>query len=589
MKVVCDVEADNLWPMVKNLWCVVCIDIDTLKVYKFRPWELYKFKEFANGVELWIGHNFMDYDAKVLKRFLDVMCGDVLDTMILSRLDNPKRMGGHSLANLGKIVGHHKSSHDDFTKYTEEMLTYCVQDCKVTYYVYMWLMTNLERYSRFSISLEHDIQVILNEQRDNGFHYEYQAGIDLRMTLDARRAEIDRFIKDTFPPEVTETIKIAGIGNKKLGRVKGEPYIVTTTKEFNLKSPKHVVAKLNESGWTPTIRTVGALKAIGAYGKKQIDKDEYLKKTEHGWKLCEENYATIPEDAPEGLRSIGEYLMLRSRLDKLDEALRAVKGDSRVHGTCISLGASTHRAAHYDPQMGNQPGVQSVYGKEIRRLFSTPEGSLLIGTDASGIQARLLAHYIGDDAYSHRVSTEDVHEVHRELLGLPTGDESRGISKTFYYAMIFGGGDAKLKSILGGDAKQAIENLYSHVPGLEVLRKTTVGRWLKDGFLVALDGRLIDVPSYHLALSRALQGGEKIVMALANVLWHKEAKRRGMEFKQVCFNHDEWETEVPDDLDKAHELGRIQEISIKKAGEILNVRCPLAGEHKVGKDWYDVH
>lgn len=589
MKVICDIETDRLInPTVVH--CIVCIDVNTLKVYKYRPWEMKKFVLFARDVTEWIGHNFQGFDALQLKRLLSVECVKVTDTLILSRLEDPKRQGGHSLANWGTIFKFPKDTFAEFEVYTPELLSRCVQDVKINYYVWQYLTKKLEGYSVFCIDLEHKMQAILNQQKANGFLYNWKSALELRDTLDTRYAEIQEYIHREFPPKIFETFFTPKVTRPDLGYVKDVTVTKVRTVPFNIKSPKQVVARLNEAGWSPTERTKGAAKALMDYKYKRIDKTTLIKKTEHGWKVSEKNLSTIPPDAPESAKSIGEYLMLASRLTKLDEALKAVGEDDRVHGTCISIGASTHRAAHFDPNLANQPGEDSPWGEEIRRLFGVPEGSWMVGTDASSIQLRIFAHLLKDPEYIEQVCEGDIHEVHKAALGEICKHRTK--AKRFFYAWLFGAGVGMVSSILetsDKEAKQGMENFYERIPGLQSLKKELVPSWVRTGWMHGLDGRRIVIKSEHLAISTNLQGNEKSIMAVANILWDREARKKGIVFKQLAFTHDDWISEVTGSEEMAHELGGIQVASLVKAGKILNMKCPLDGESKIGKDWYDVH
>lgn len=589
MKVICDIETDRLVDPT-CVHCVVCCDVDTLKVYKFRPWEMDKFGVFSEGVTEWIGHNFMDFDARQLDRLLGITCSNITDTLILSRLEDPKRQGGHSLSNWGTIFKFPKDTFSKFDTYTPELLDRCVQDVKLNYYVWQYLTKKLEGFSAFCIKLEHEEQQILNQMKRNGFLYDVKGALELRSTLDTRFAELTKYIQDEFPPDEQVTTFIPKVNNKARGYIKGKPVIRVVSVPFNIKSPKQVVTRLNAAGWKPTIRTAGANKAIIDHRYKRIDKETLDKKTELGWKVCEENLATIPPDAPESARSIGEYLMLNSRINKLDEALMAVEGDDRVRGTCISIGASTHRAAHFNPNMANQPGEDSPWGNEIRQRWIVPKNKVMLGVDASSIQLRIFAHLLGDPEYTEQVCESDIHEVHKAALGEIC--KSRTKAKRFLYAWLFGAGVGMVSSILETthkEAKQGMENFYTRIPGLARLKKELIPSWVSTGWFYGLDGRRIKVNSEHRAISTNLQGNEKSIMALANILWDKEARKKHIDFKLLAFTHDDWETEVPDTPGMAEELGEIQINSIKKAGEILNMKCPLGGEMKIGRNWYDVH
>lgn len=589
MKVICDIETDRLIdPTVVH--CIVCIDVTTLKVYKFRPWELREFILFARDITEWIGHNFQGFDAPQLKRLLGVECAKVTDTLILSRLEEPKRQGGHSLANWGAIFKFPKDTFAEFEVYTPELLARCVQDVKINYYVWQYLTERLKGYSTFCQTLEHQMQEILDRMKANGFLFDMEGALELRDTIDTRYSELGRYIRDEFPSEILETWFTPKVNRPDLGYTKGEAVLKRVEVPFNIKSPKQVVTRLNEAGWQPTERTKGANKAIMDHRFKKISKETLDRKLSLGWRVCEENLATIPVDAPRSAKSIGEYLMLASRLTKLDESLKAIEEDNRVHGTCISTGANTHRAVHYSPNMANLPGENSIWGPEIRKLWLVPEGRVMLGVDAKGIQARLLAHYVEDQQYIDDILASDIHEVHKEALGEVC--KTRANSKTFFYALIFGGGIPRVATILGctyKEAKAAMERLYERVPGIRLLQKEIIPAWAKTGWMYGLDGRRMKITSAHLALASALQGGEKSAMAVASVLWHKEATRKKIDYKLVAFTHDDWETEVSDEPGMAEELGAIQVNSLKRAGEILQMKCPLDGEAKYGRNWYDVH
>jgi DNA polymerase-1 len=86
-----------------------------------------------------------------------------------------------------------------------------------------------------------------------------------------------------------------------------------------------------------------------------------------------------------------------------------------------------------------------------------------------------------------------------------------------------------------------------------------------------------------------LQSGEAIVMKMANLLWRKELNVQQIDFKQVNLVHDEFVTEVRGDREVAEVVGRTQADAIRRVGEQLLLKCPLAGEYKVGKDWLSVH
>ena len=97
--VICDIETDGLLPNVDTIWCIVCKDWNTGEIYQWTPDTIEEFKEFSETVDHWIGHNFVGYDLRVLKKVLGIRIkpSRVTDTLLLSRLQKYGRQGGHSL------------------------------------------------------------------------------------------------------------------------------------------------------------------------------------------------------------------------------------------------------------------------------------------------------------------------------------------------------------------------------------------------------------------------------------------------------------------------------------------------------------
>jgi len=96
-------------------------------------------------------------------------------------------------------------------------------------------------------------------------------------------------------------------------------------------------------------------------------------------------------------------------------------------------------------------------------------------------------------------------------------------------------------------------------------------------------------------LAGYLQNGESCIMKTANILWRDRLRKEKISFKQVNFVHDEWQTEVDNDMDLALYVAQVQADSIKKVGEIFNLNCPLLGTYTdgkkttIGENWYITH
>ena len=331
-------------------------------------------------------------------------------------------------------------------------------------------------------------------------------------------------------------------------------------REFNLGSRQQIGEYLIDFGWQP--------KRFTPTGQPIVDEGTLSK------------IAHIKE-----AQLIAEYLLIQKRVGQIESWIDNIKDDGRVHGAVISTGTITGRMSHRNPNMAQVPAVYSPYGKECRACWTVPKGYKLVGIDASGLELRMLAHYMSDEEYINEIINGDIHTTNQEFAGLKSRDEA----KTFIYALIYGAGDEKIGSIVAGnraDGKQLREQFLASLPALKSL-KTRVETAAQRNFLKGLDGRKIFLRHKHAALNSLLQGGGAIVMKKALILLHNKLKEAKINFKFVANIHDEWQLEVKES--QAERAGQLAVQSIQDAGEYFNMRCPLDGEYKVGDNWSETH
>ena len=288
---------------------------------------------------------------------------------------------------------------------------------------------------------------------------------------------------------------------------------------------------------------------------------------------------------------IKEYLMLQKRVAQVESWMDAVGKDGRVHGKVITNGAVTGRMTHSSPNMAQIPNAGSPYGKECRQCWTVEDGNVLVGCDASGLELRMLAHYMKDENYVKTVTEgsskdgTDVHTINQRAAGLETRDQA----KTFIYAFLYGAGPEKIGSIVGGSRVQGqrlIDRFLKGTPSLQRLR-AVVQRYAEEGYVPGLDGRKIWVRSEHAALNSLLQGAGAIVMKKALVIFNDKITKNQWDVKMVANVHDEFQFECSEDI--ADTAGKAARQSIVEAGLSYNLRCPLDGEYKIGRNWRETH
>jgi DNA polymerase-1 len=597
---VLDVETDGLNPTVIHCCVVndeVFYDADNFNTF---------LTSFDTKHVVVVGHNIIGYDRPVLERLWgsDFSGFAIIDTLVLSRLSNPPRDGGHSLASWGERLGFPKGDYSDWDKLTPEMVTYCKQDVKVTTKLLEHLKKELAGFSDASAVLEFDTQRVIAEQINNGWLLDQRQAYDLLAELKEKKNDLEAEVQVVFKPlptyvkEITPKVNKDGslsvVGLKFLGleylkNVEGV-FSRVDYPIFSLGSRPQIARWLQHYGWTPEAFTDGGKKAIENISKlKGEDKieaqvlfDSQMLKGKHV--EISEDTLTDVEGIPEA-QLIAEYLMVQDRISQVNNWLGYVEEDGRVRGYVNSNGAVTGRMTHSSPNVAGVTSSKKPYGKECRSCWVVPEGYRLVGCDASQIELRLLAHYMNDAEYINSFKVSDVHTANQIAAGLETRDQA----KTFIYAFLYGSGDALIGKIVGGDSK-AGKNLKArflkNLPALAKL-KADVSQAAARGYLKGLDGRKIWIRSPHAALNSLLQGAGAVVMKKALTELDVYSKLWGIERKFVGNIHDEIQTEVI--TPKAHVFGRLAVSCIQAAGIHFDLNCPLDGDYKVGSNWAETH
>jgi len=545
-----------------KIWCLVTI-CDKGNIVYYTEDDIHKFQNVAVNYSEFIGHNIIGFDAPVIKNVLGVdlfKIGKVTDTIILSRLFNPVREGGHSLKAFGLKFGYKKFDFNDFTKFSQEMLKYCIRDVKLLIQVYTLLNRQGVNFSKESIELEHDVAKIITQQVSNGFLLDQEKAHLLLARLQQRVDEVQTRVRETFIPLKIETTFTPKVNNKARGYIKGIPFTKVKYQEFNLGSRQQIGERLINLGWKP---------------KKCTDK---------GHVIVDEKVLSEIKDIPEA-ELIKEFLLLQKRVAMIESWIKAVREDGRVHGKVITNGAITSRMSHSSPNMAQVPAVYSPYGKDCRELWVVPSGYKLVGVDASGLELRILSHYMNDKEYINEVINGDIHSTNQTLAGL----ETRDIAKTFIYAFIYGAGNKKLGTICGRSESygREIKNRFlKRLPSLAKLR-TRVDKAVKKGWLKGLDQRKLIIRQKHSALNTLIQGGGAIAMKKALVILSDYISQYKIDAIPVVNVHDEFQYQVKEE--QADRFGTLAVKSIVDAGEQLGLRCSLNGEYKIGNNWKETH
>jgi len=440
-----------------------------------------------------------------------------------------------------------------------------------------------------ALQIEQDIQRVMSKQAHYGVYFNKQQAEDLVDELTYVMEELEEEILPLFHMDLEIPYKHPvnkpflkngdySINVKRWfedddnsrGSTVGGPFSRIRWTRLALSKRQRVCNQLLEMGWKPTFKT--------DKGNPQIIRQGVVCPA-----LCK-----IKGGIGEQL---SQWYIYSHRRGQIKGWLKLLRTDNRLSASAIVCGTNTGRMRHR--VVVNVPKAASyvAYGSEMRELFTVPDTSkILMGVDAAGLELRMLCHYMNDKEYTRILLHEDIHSHNQRTAGLPDRDSA----KTFIYAFLYGAGDAKLGSIVGGGARKGRELRARFLSGLPTLERLTtrVSKASERGYLRGIDDRRVYMRrgdrgeiQTHKALNTLLQSTGSIVMKMAAIVFDEMSK--DYDCHQVLNMHDEFQIEaLYEDLDV---LWHMMEESIKIAGEIFELRIPLEGECKVGINWAMTH
>ena len=603
-----DCETNGLVHQLDKVHCLVLRDLETGDVISCSDQDGYE--PLCNGLyllmnaDLLVGHNIINFDFRALKKvypdFKKKKSTILCDTLILSRVlwpelepvdeqkfshINPKHKGRHSLGAWGDRLNVNKTNLSEegeskWDEWSEEMQKYCENDTLVSLELYKYFQT--QELDPRCYELEHFFAILMTLQENFGFPFNEKEAYALVNTLKTRRTEIDEDLQKVFPPITEKRI------SAKTGKALKDK--VTT---FNPASRKQTADRLQKH--YPEIRFSHTEK-----GNVKLD-DDVLK--------------VLGKKYPEAAL-LEEYQLLNKRLGQIVDGKEAWLNhsqrykDGRIHGSVITNACVSGRCSHRGPNMAQIPRVGHKYGAECRALFYADNGWLLIGADASGLELRALGAqlaYFDKGEYSKLVSTEgfDIHTHNAKLFGIFDGKgeidkKTRELAKTMIYAVLYGAGAQKLGSILDVSISEheqkelgyeTINTFYKNLPAIKQLKDKVDERVVKRGYLTGIDGRHLQIRSRHSALNQLLQSTGAIAVKKATCILYKDLYQSGLRwachFAFVAHIHDEIQALVKPQFETLYKDLAID--SFRKSGEFFNLKCPLTGEAKTGKNWMETH
>jgi DNA polymerase-1 len=662
-----DLETDDLLIGCTKCHIVGCLEKETKEVHYWLEGDL-GWMDFFKTADVIVGHNYAGFDGMVLKKLFNWIPREgtkVRDTMLMSQFLNYKRFTGdrHGLAAWGEHFGVPKLDFEDFTQYTEEMLTYWKRDIELTDLVYDQVMkefavaNKVNRNVATALLAEQAVAEFCSMAELYGWPFAVEAAKKLLAAMDEEIAAANAEIEPKLPlkciavdkvkgevPFKTPKWNMSGAYNHHLAnwfgidpfsgqdedRLVEGSYTRITFEPMKLSSNTDMKVWLFSMGWVPTEwnykRDEETRKMIRMSPKITLDSLEFL--------------------AEDG-KMYADYLTTASRANILRNWISNTDINGNLHGNCFTIGTPSMRARH--SIIVNVPSADSVWGKEMRQLFTCKPGWKMVGCDSAGNQARGLAHYLKSEEYVKLLIEGDVHTFNYELLdevckkldidwtenilsstnsgilkkkniaklkkvliakGVSWADylttkrpiakaikaAKRAKAKRVLYATLFGAAGLKVCGYVLGHQDKALgdkikRGFLKGTPGFADLMDTLnkiYGNTIKTGkgHIPGIGGNKIFCDSPHKLLVYLLQACEKATCGAAVMLAMQKFREENIPFVPLIMMHDEFQVMVPEQY--AERTAEIGVQAFKEGPKLFGVTI-MDGAANIGNDWYETH
>ena len=345
---------------------------------------------------------------------------------------------------------------------------------------------------------------------------------------------------------------------------------------FNINSPKQLGAILFEKLGLP-------------HGKK----------TKTGWSTNADVLEKLRYDAPivADVLRYRQYAKLKSTY--VDGLLKVIEPDGRVRTSFQMTVTATGRLSSTEPNLQNIP-TRTELGSRLRRMFTAPEGCVLVDADYSQIELRLLAHIAGDaEMQAAFRSGEDFHTVTASrVFHVPPEQvtpELRRRAKAVNFGIVYGISAFSLAQDIGvtvAEAKEYMERYFETYQGVRQYMTDVVEKAERDGFVQTLMHRRRALPELkssnfnlrefgkRVALNMPVQGAAADIIKLAMVRVHARLQREGLRARLLMQVHDELIVECP-----LSEQTQVERLLTEEMERAASLSVPLIAEAHSGKNW----
>lgn len=299
---------------------------------------------------------------------------------------------------------------------------------------------------------------------------------------------------------------------------------------------------------------------------------------------------------------IMEFRTLSKLYSTYIEGLKnAIMEDGKIHTIYTQATTRTGRLSSIEPNLQNIP-AKNEYGRIIRKAFIASPNSIILSSDYSQIELRMLAHIA--DVESLKKAFHDEIDIHTktasDLFKVPLQEVSkvqRRMAKAVNFGIIYGISSFGLSENLNippKEAKQFIENYLFTYPGIKDYMERIVKQAYQDGYVKTLLGRKrllpeLSNPNYmirgsgeRMALNTPIQGTSADLIKKAMVDIYREFQIQNIKSKMILQVHDEL---VFDCL--IEEKENVISIITEKMDKVYPLSIPLEVDIEYGDNWYE--
>ncbi|MFA9468319.1 DNA polymerase I [Streptococcus sp. E24BD] len=351
--------------------------------------------------------------------------------------------------------------------------------------------------------------------------------------------------------------------------------------EFNINSPKQLGTLLFETLGLPTWAT---------------------KKTKTGYSTAVDVLEKLAPEAPI-VAKILEYRQISKLQSTYVIGLQDyIMSDGKIHTRYVQDLTQTGRLSSTDPNLQNIP-VRLEQGRLIRKAFKPSEGQVLLASDYSQIELRVLAHISQDEHLIEAFKQgADIHtSTAMRVFGIDKPENvtanHRRDAKAVNFGVVYGISDFGLANNLGitrKAAKDYIDTYFERFPGIKRYMDEMVAQAKEQGYVETLFHRRRELPDIHsrnfnvrsfaerTAINSPIQGSAADILKVAMINLDKTLTAGGYQARMLLQVHDEIVLEVP-----IAELDAVSQLVTETMQSAIELSVPLIAESSSGENWYE--